>query len=307
MTQHMKRVAPLLLLLFATPVSRLQAQAPPEFTNLYTELQGYLTNFSATLDSGWDGTLTNCLMAATLMPATSGGRGWGTNGTAAEDTNFLNDTVVPYLNGLQALGINTMKFAVQFPVLYQPYYTNIDPNSDFTPTGYTNTFNFYTNLIALLRERGLKIIIPTENLLVDNGSSIAAYFGSLTENQYIAGRSATIQTIARYLKPDYIILQSEPDTEALQFPGTNGDWIKDPVQDTNMIMSFLSDLQAAGLRSTNTIIGAGFGTSPTSICSMSTSITSTLPPITSAAPPTWRTISPDCWRWPTPRTTTACA
>jgi hypothetical protein len=245
--------------LFLAVVLPVSAQVPSEFTNLYSELQGYLTNFAATLDAGWNGEQTNCLMAATLMPATSSGRGWGVNGTAATDTNFLNDTVVPYLNGLQALGIKTMKFAIQFPVLYQPYYTNT--SGEFTPSGFTNTFNFYTNLVALLRQRGLGIIIPTENMLVQNGSPIAAYYGSLTTNQYIAGRSAVIQTIARFLKPDYIILQSEPDTEAIQFPGTNGFWIKDPVQDTNMIATFLSDLQAAGLRTTNTLIGAGFGTS----------------------------------------------
>jgi hypothetical protein len=253
-----KRLATLTFLWLGVAI-RLPAQVPPEFTNLYPELQGYLTNFSATLDAGWNGVQTNCIMAATLMPATSGGRGWGVNGTAATDTNYLNDTVVPYLNGLQAMGIRAMKFAIQFPILYQPYYTNT--TGDFTPSGYTNTFNFYTNLVTLLRQRGMKVIIPTENMLVQNNSPIAAYFGSLSQSQYIAGRSAVNQTIARYFKPDYLILQSEPDTEAIQFPGTNGFWIKDPVQDTNMIMTFLSDLQTAGLRTTNTIVGAGFGTS----------------------------------------------
>ena len=244
--------------LFA-PLQPAEAQPPPEFTNLYNELQGYLTNFGATLDSGWDGAETNCLMAATLMPATSAGRGWRTNATAATDTNFLNDTVVPYLDGLQALGIKSIKFAIQFPVFYQPYYTNTA--GDFTPSGYANTFSFYTNLLALLRERRLTVIIPTENLIVPSGSDIQNYYGSLSRSQYISGRSAVIQSIARWLKPDYLILQSEPDTEAGQFPGNSGAWIQDPVQDTNMIATFLSDLRAAGSRTTNTIVGAGFGTS----------------------------------------------
>lgn len=192
----MKRYTAPLLLLHSLLFSA-RAQVPPEFTSLYAELRGYLTNFSSTLDSGWNGVLTNCLMAATLMPATRGGRGWGLNGTAATDTNFLDDTVVPYLNGLEAMGIHTVKFAIQFPVLYQPFYTN--RTDDFTPAAYTNTLNFYIKVVVLLRQRGLTVIIPTENMLVQDNSPIATYYGSLTQSQYVAGRSTVIQTIARHL------------------------------------------------------------------------------------------------------------
>jgi hypothetical protein len=241
------------------PAATLQteAQVPAEFTNLYAELQTDITNFEATLDANWDGLQTGCSMGAVLMPATSEGRGWGTAGDASTDTNFLNDVVVPYLNGLQTMGVKSVKFALQFPDLYQPYYAATNGAND--PAGFTNAFNFYTNLCALLRERGIKIIIPVGDL-VDPGATVANYETNLTFAQFVAGRSALNQTVAKYLKPDYLLLQSEPDTEANNLPPNLGNQFTNAAADMNMISNFLSDLQAAGLRSTNMIVGAGCGT-----------------------------------------------
>ena len=242
--------------LLAAPLQT-EAQVPAEFTNLYAELQTNTTNFEATLDANWDGLQTGCLMGAVLMPATSEGRGWGTAGNASKDTHFLNDTVVPYLNGLQTMGVKSVKFALQFPDLYQPYYAATNGAND--PAGFTNAFNFYTNLCALLRERGIKIIIPVGDL-VDPGATVANYETNLTFAQFVAGRSALNQTVAKYLKPDYLLLQSEPDTEANNLPPNLGNQFTNAAADMNMISNFLSDLQAAGLRSTNMIVGAGCGT-----------------------------------------------
>ncbi|SPE55143.1 exported hypothetical protein [Verrucomicrobia bacterium] len=254
----MKRIAILSTLAFCLLSLSLDAQVPPEFTDLYAELEGYLTNFDATLDTNWNGTLSDCLMAATLMPATSAGRDWSSAGDASTDTNFLNDMVVPYLDALQALGIKSIKFAIQFPILYQPFYAAT--NGENYPAGYTNTFNFYSNLVVLLRQRGIKIIIPTESIIAGNGADTTTYERSLTFPQFVAGRSALIQTIARYLKPDYLILQSEPETEAANLPANLGNQITNAAADMLMISNFLTDLQTAGLRSSNTIIGAGCGT-----------------------------------------------
>ena len=237
--------------------SRVEAQVPAEFTNLYAELEGNLTNFEATLDTNWDGLPTDCLMGAVLMPATSEGRGWGTSGDASKDTSFLNNIVVPYLNGLQAMGIKSVKFAIQFPVLYQPYYNATYGAND--PAGYTNTFNFYTNLCALLRQRGIKTIIPVGDLVAPD-DSVANYETNLTFAQFVAGRSAINQTVAKYFKPDFLLLQSEPDTEANNLPPNLGNQFTNAAADMNMVSNFVSDLRVAGLLSTNMIVGAGCGT-----------------------------------------------
>jgi hypothetical protein len=230
---------------------------PEEFTNLYAELQTNITNFEATLDTRWDGSQAGCLMGAVLLPATSQGRDWGNPNDASRNTNFLNEVVVPYLNGLQAMGVTTVKFAIQFPYLYQPYY-NATNGANF-PAGFTNTFNFYSNLCALLRQRGIKINIDIGDL-VNPGNSVTSYESSLTFSEFLAGRSTINQLVAKYFKPDYLMLQSEADTEANNLPPALGNQFTNAAADMNMLSNFLSDLQAAGLRSTNMIVGAGCGT-----------------------------------------------
>lgn len=236
-----------------------QAQVPAEFTNIYYELETYLTNYSSNLDTNWDGSLSGCLMASTLLPATSEGRGWDVAGmgNASKDTNFLNDTVMPYLNALQSLGITAVKFSIQFPVLYQPYYDAT--NGANFPAGYTNTLAFYRNLVAVLRQRGIKIIIPTQNIVKPSATDYG-YESSLNFTQYVEARSVLNQTIAFYLKPDYLLVQVEPDTEAANLPPSLGNLLTDVNTNASMVATFLSDLQAAGLHPTNMIVGAGCGT-----------------------------------------------
>jgi hypothetical protein len=51
------------------------AQVPPEFSDLYPAMQGYLTNFEATLDAGWDGIKMKLGVFYRHEQATRGGRG----------------------------------------------------------------------------------------------------------------------------------------------------------------------------------------------------------------------------------------
>lgn len=73
---------------------------------------------------------------------------------------------------MQAKGLKNVKFAIQFPDLDQPCYAATNGAND--PAGYTNTFNFYTNLCALLRQRGIKIVIPIGDL-VGAGNMVVNY------------------------------------------------------------------------------------------------------------------------------------
>ena len=234
----------------------LRAQVPAEFADLYPVMQTDLTNFEATVDAGWNGVQTSCQFASVLLPATDGGEG-----AAATNVNYLRNAVIPFLNGLTNLGITTVKFSIDFPTLYQPYYNSSNGLND--PAGYTNMLDFFTNLVGVLRHDGLKIIIPTQNVFPIEQPAISNYYNSLTFAQYTNGRSAQIQLIARVLKPDYLLVQSEPITEvdnlAVGNPGLAAT-LNDPVTDTNMVMGFLNDLQNAGLRTTNIIVGAGMGT-----------------------------------------------
>ncbi|MGA2248598.1 MAG: hypothetical protein ABSH48_26890 [Verrucomicrobiota bacterium] len=230
-----------------------QAQVPAEFAGLYLVMEADLTNFEATVDTGWNGIESDCQFASVLLPATDGGEG-----SAASNTNYLKNAVIPFLTGLTNLGIRTVKFSISFPTLYQPYYDST--NGLNFPAGYTNMLNFYTNLVGLLRRDGLKVIIPTQNIFPVEQPAISNYYNSITFAEYTNGRSSQIKLIARVLKPDYLLMQSEPITEVDNLPEALGSRLNNPVTDTNMLMGFLNDLQNAGLRTTNMLVGAGMGT-----------------------------------------------
>jgi hypothetical protein len=232
----------------------LRAQVPPEFSDLYPVMETDLTNFEATVDAGWNGnTAYPCQFASVLLPATDGGEG-----AAASNPNYLKNAVIPFLNGLTNLGIRTVKFSIDFPTLYQPYYNSSSGLNN--PAGYTNMLDFFTNLAGVLRQDGLKIIIPTQNVFPIEQPAISNYYSTLTFAGYTNGRSAQIQLIARVLKPDYLLIQSEPITEVENLPASLGNQLNNPTTDTNMLMGFLNDLQNAGLRTTNVLVGAGMGT-----------------------------------------------
>jgi len=245
----------LLFWLWAAPGTS-RAQIPAEFADLYPLMQTDITNFEATVDAGWNGVRTNCQFASVLLPATDGGEG-----AAVTNPAYFKNAVLPFLNGLTNLGITEVKFSIDFPTLYQPYYNSATGLNN--PGGYTNMLDFFTNVIAECRARGLKVIIPTQNVFPVEQPAISNYYSSLSFADYTNGRSAQIQLIARVLKPDYLMLQSEPITEvdnlAAGNPALSAD-LNDPVTDTNMLMGFLHDLQTAGLRTTNLIVGAGMGT-----------------------------------------------
>ena len=235
-----------------------QAQLPPsvpaEFTNLYALMQTDLTNFEATVDANWKGTYyTNCKFAAVIEPATDGGEG-----AAVSNVYYFKDGVLPFINALQGMGVKAVKFSINFPLLYQPYYTSTNGLS--YPAGYTNMINFASNVVSAVRERGMYLIMPTQNVFPFLLPSISGYYSSLSFSDYTNGRSAQIQTIAKMFEPDVLMMQSEPITEVDNLTTNLSGRLDDPVVDTNMLAGFLNDLGRAGLRRTNTLIGAGMGT-----------------------------------------------
>src|SRR5208337_1608957 len=151
----------------------LAAQVPPEFSDLYPVMETDLTNFEATLDAGWNGTFyTNAQFAAVILPATDGGES-----VAISNINYLAYTVIPYLNALHQMGIKTVKVSFNFPYLYQPFFDS--PVGQNYPAGYMNLLNFASNLVAQVRQRNMKIIIPTQNLFPFLIPAISNYYASL--------------------------------------------------------------------------------------------------------------------------------
>lgn len=234
--------------------SQLPPAVPSSFTNLYSLMQTDLTNFEATIDSNWNGAYyTNAKFPACIEVAIDGGEG-----AAITNTHYFQYTVLPYINALQQMGVKSVKVSFNFPFLYRPYYTST--NGMNYPEGYTNMFNFVSNVVAAVRARGMYLIIPTQNVFPFLIPSIDTYYNSLSFSDYTNGRSAQIQTIVSNFSPDVCMIQSEPITEVDNLTTNLSGQLNDPTADTNMLIGFLNDLTRAGLRNRGTLIGAGMGT-----------------------------------------------
>src|SRR5208337_4504198 len=118
--------------------------------------------------------------------------------------NFTNMTAVDQeLNGAQALGMNAVMVSLGFPIFDLSFYElvaqHIHSRKDINGTP-------------------MRMIVEANPLLtVDNpGTNMnpTAYYQSLSLATYEQRRSANTVTTAQYVQPDYLIVQSEPDTDA---------------------------------------------------------------------------------------------
>ncbi len=231
-----------------------QPQVPAQFQDLYTQLKDDLDKFNATLDTSWNGTKYPVNFATDLYIADNAAGG------KILTANFYQKFMTPFLDSVQSLGVKAVKVTISFPIMYQPYYSSSSGAGDAGQ--YTQTLAFYQQLANDVRTRGLKLVVVSQAVHTSDTPAIANYFKSLTGASYIAGRSALIQSLAQQLKPDYLILQAEPQTEEDDIKSSIPDaaaTIHDANSDAAMIAGFVNDLNKAGLHS-GMIVGTGMGT-----------------------------------------------
>src|SRR5579862_9074581 len=105
----------IVLAVMTLPLSA-QLVVPPEFSDLYPVLQSDLATYQAILRAQWDGSKSPVLLGAEVTPAD----GYSAIYADAQN-NTLNtyyaQSITPYLNGFQAMGMTTVKFLIQFPML----------------------------------------------------------------------------------------------------------------------------------------------------------------------------------------------
>jgi hypothetical protein len=182
-------------------------------------------------------------------------------------TNFTNLTTVNQaLNAAQALGMNAVMVSLGFPTFDQDFYEFIGQTPSQAQQTVQNYLSFYELVAQDIHGRKdvngtpMKLIIEANPLLtVDNlGTNLnpTAYYQSLSFATYEERRSANTVTTAQYVQPDYLIVQSEPDTEArddyrpeLTIPATN----------VAMIQLFVNNLNAANIPGLHTSIKLGSG------------------------------------------------
>ena len=150
---------------------------------------------------------------------------------------------------LKVLGVPAVTLSIHFPLLYRPY---LGENL------YLLFVNFYSRLAGDLRANGLKIIVETQVLIPDEGPAgapLTDFYNGLTWQEHVAGRAEVADTIAQVIRPDFLTVLSEPDTEAQVTGKHELDSVPGCSQLVYSIVRRLKQRPVPGMK-----IGAGAGT-----------------------------------------------
>jgi len=168
---------------------------PSEYQGEYSALQRILGSFNSSL-----GSLTppeNSFVYATeLLPAN------GNRGPALLQPNNLN-SVAANLNALQAMGIRGVTIAIGYPLLDPSF-----PNS-------AQYLSYFEQVVSMVHARGMKVLIESQILFANTPYSPLTFdWAGLTYSQYVTNHIAQDQLIISRIRPDYLELGVEADTEA---------------------------------------------------------------------------------------------
>ena len=206
------------------------APVPAEFQSLYTELDSALNAFDQSFDASGNYPVT---FAAELLPAN------GNRGAALLEPQTLAGVRVN-LDALQKMGVQGVTIAIKYPMLTSDF-----PNS-------AQYLEFFKSVAAEVRKRNMKMDVEVGVIFPPPFSSLNMNYKGLTLDQYKAKNRQMVTTIINEIKPDYLNLGSEPDTEAAI---TGIRELNNPQGYTDLINYTLKDLDRG-----NTKIGAGLGT-----------------------------------------------
>ena len=204
---------------------------PSEFQSLYNELDTALTTFDKSFDAS--GTLYPVTFATELLPAN------GNRGTELFNPMNLQSTRL-WLDRLQAIGVQGVTIAIKYPILTTDF-----PNS-------AKYIEYYKNVASEVRKRGMKMDVEVGVVFPPPFSPLNVNYKAMTFDQFKATNKQMVATIVEQIKPDYLNLGAEPDTEAAI---TGWRELNTPPGYTDLINYALKDLNRG-----DTKIGAGIGT-----------------------------------------------
>lgn len=214
-------------------------EIPAEYQSLYSELETKLNDFEKYLDSQPEKEEHPVTFAADFLPA-NGNRGRG----LFEEKAY--PYLLSYLDALVSLGVKGVKISINYPLLV----------SDFPDSN--KYLDFYQKVAVEIKEkRGLKLLIQatamfTQEEFADLSLQPQDYYQRLVLETYVQGKIEHIQKIIDVVQPDYLYVETEPDTMARN---TGFQELKDP-----KIYKQVVEEQIKGLKKGQTLIGAGVGT-----------------------------------------------
>ncbi len=230
------------LLGVTSAVSSAAPSVPGEYQAMSSELDGQLARFNQLVMSRWDGQKAPVIFSGELLSAN------GHLGPALIRQGHLDATLLE-VDRLRTLGLGAVTVQISFPMLYRSFFRSDEE--------FAASLDYYRRLANAIRGRGMKLIVKTQALFSKGGWTTldpGAFYRRLTLADYIQGRTQVALTIARDVKPDYLVLVSEPDTEADQtgFP------MDVPANSVRLVTSVLTALKSAGV--SGIPVGAGVGT-----------------------------------------------
>ena len=230
---------------------------PAQYQSLYNELQGYVTNMDKQVAVGWDGSTYAVDYAAELLTADE-------NAGPGILQPSTQQVMTEELDGERSLGVQAVTVQIGFPIFDQDFYVSAGESSAQADQSVQQWLSYYQALALAIHSRGLKMVVEANPLLsayISATSSFnpASYYKSLDFATYEKLRSQHNIVVAQQIKPDYLLLQTEPQTDAFNDYRPE---LNNPAQDTAMIRSFVTDLDSAGIVGLHTSIqlGSGVGT-----------------------------------------------
>jgi hypothetical protein len=231
-----------ILIACGSGVARAQ-QVPVEFQAMHAELYTALAGFRGTVLQGWDGTRAPVAFSANVLSASSS----RASELLAADAV---DSVLLEIDSLKALGARAVTLQISFPVLYRPFHAS--------DAEYQQYLAFYTRVADEIRARGLKLVVESQAIFSHGGFSswnVAPFYESLSLAEYRNGRMAVARTIATQLRPDFLSVIQEPDTEGVQTGKSELGTVSGSRELLDVILAGLSTVSVPGMS-----VGAGIGT-----------------------------------------------
>jgi fibronectin type 3 domain-containing protein len=159
-------------------------------------------------------------------------------------------SVLLELDGLKALGVRGISLSVNYPLLHPSFYAD--------QAQYQQYLEFYRKVANDVRTRGLKLVVESRIILGQDGPGgvpVQQFYDSLTIEQYQTGRMETVRTIALEMRPDYISVITEPDTEAWNLGKPEVGTVSGS---TALLQAILNGVRGSGVQ--GVALGAGVGT-----------------------------------------------
>jgi hypothetical protein len=205
---------------------------PAEYRALYEELSSKLGQLQDRINSVESSQNPGTRFGVELLVANSN------RGEILLTERVFKATVLT-LDRLQSLGVQCVALSIQFPVLVRS-----QPRAD-------DYLSFYRRVVSEIRQRGLTVIVEMGTLFREpEFSKLRVDYSHLTLETFKVQLREMAQIIVADLKPDYLTILTEPDTQS---------------QNTGLefsVSNFASTIQyvVQGLHPSGVKLGAGAGT-----------------------------------------------